>query len=311
MFDKTGTLTQGRPKVSHVYSVSGKIQPEKWLMLAATLENLSEHPLAKAIAAAGEINPNETVNEFRNDRGHGVSGIITGRLVRVGSVKWLAGQGVALSEEASRKIEDWSANAYSIAGVAIDHEMAGLLAIEDAVRPDAKAAIERLLRMELNVGVISGDRQAAVRSLATRLHIPLDDIYAETTPEDKSNVLQRMRQSGSRVAMVGDGLNDAPALASADVSMAMASGTDVAKNAADIVIVGSELASVAEAIALSRATLTTIRHNLFWAFAYNVVAIPLAAVGVFQSNGPLIASVAMAGSSITVVLRSAWLGRMK
>ena len=311
MFDKTGTLTQGRPRVSQVYSVPGGPVSEEWLNTAATLENRSEHPLAKAIVAAGEIRHNATVTDFMNDRGHGVSGRVESVLVQAGSIKWLAGQGVALSPQAEQKINEWSKEAFSIVGVAIATELVGLIAIEDSLRPNARAALERLLRMGLNVGVISGDRQSAVRSLAERLHIPLDDIYAETTPEEKSGVLQRLRQTGSHVAMVGDGLNDAPALASADVSMAMASGTDVAKNAADIVIVGSDLESVAEAIALSRATLTTIRHNLFWAFAYNVVAIPLAAAGVFQSNGPLIASVAMAGSSITVVLRSAWLGRMK
>jgi P-type E1-E2 ATPase len=147
--------------------------------------------------------------------------------------------------------------------------------------------------------------------LAKKLGIRSENVHAEVSPEGKSMILDQLRTKGSRVAMVGDGLNDAPALASADVSIALSSGTDVAKNAADIVIIGTDLNSIADAVVLSWATLSTIRHNLFWAFSYNVVAIPLAAFGVFQSNGPLIASVAMAGSSITVVLRSAWLGKQK
>jgi Cu+-exporting ATPase len=312
MFDKTGTLTEGRPQVVETVTEEGT-STEDCLTAAAALEGLSEHPLAKAIAAADATGraANVDVTDFRNDRGHGVAGLVGGRPTKVGSVKWLAREGVAISEPMQRTIEAWSKLPRSIAGVARDGRMVGVIALEDTVRPSAEAAVRRLLDMGLNVGVISGDRVSTVRALAERLHIPLDDLYAEMSPEEKSGVLARLRHGGSHVAMVGDGLNDAPALAAADVSMALASGTDVAKNAADIVVVGADLDAVADAVALSRATLSTIRQNLFWAFAYNVVAIPLAAIGMFRTNGPLIASVAMAGSSLTVVARSLWLGRQK
>lgn len=311
MFDKTGTLTEGRPQVVEVWTI-GNIDRDQCLRWAGAVESLSEHPLARAIAnAAGTENQTLNVTDFKNDRGHGVAGRVDGLKIQVGSINWLMQNAIRFNDHSQDVLEKWSEQPRSIAGVARDGELVGLIAIEDTVRPTAAATVDRLLKMDLNVGVISGDREASVRSLAERLHIPLDDIYSQTTPEEKSKTLDRLRKGGTRVAMVGDGLNDAPALASADVSMAMASGTDVAKNAADIVIVGSDLNAVAEAISLSRATLTTIRHNLFWAFAYNVVAIPLAAIGLFQSNGPLVASVAMAFSSLTVVLRSAWLGWMK
>jgi len=312
MFDKTGTLTEGKPAVVEMRVAEGE-SPDDCLAAAAALERFSEHPLAKAIVAADASGRSATVEvtDFRNDRGHGVHGNVGGRPTRVGSLKWLRRGGTAVSPEMEVVVEDWAKRARSIAGVARDGKLVGLIALEDSVRPSAAAAVERLNRMGLNVGVISGDRAAAVRALADRLHIPLDDLYAEMAPEEKSDVLTRLRRDGSKVAMVGDGLNDAPALASADVSMALTSGTDVAKNAADMVVVGSDLDSVADAVALSRATLSTIRQNLFWAFAYNVVAIPLAALGLFRDNGPLIASVAMAGSSLTVVARSLWLARQK
>ncbi|MBI1322412.1 heavy metal translocating P-type ATPase [bacterium] len=312
MFDKTGTLTEGKPRVVEVHTAEG-ISREDCLTAAAAIERFSEHPLAKAIVAAdsGGTSANVNVTDFRNDRGHGVEGIVGGRRTMVGSLKWMKRQGVTFPAAIEPVIESWTNMARSIAGVARDGVLVGLIALEDSVRPSAAAAVERLTRMDLNVGVISGDRASAVRALAEQLRIPLDDLYAEMAPEEKSGVLMRLRQNGSKVAMVGDGLNDAPALAAADVSMALASGTDVAKNAADIVVVGSDLDSVADAVALSRATLATIRQNLFWAFAYNVVAIPLAAFGMFDKSGPLIASVAMAGSSLTVVARSLWLGRQK
>ncbi len=310
MFDKTGTLTEGKPEVVEVWTVPG-IEPQKCLLVAGALESLSEHPLARAIVkAANEEARNINVSDFYNDRGHGVSGKVDGLLIQVGSMNWLIRNSIQVTADSQKVLEDWSEKPRSIAGVASNGKLVGLIAMEDTIRPDAEDAVSRLLKMKLTVGIISGDRKSAVQALARKLNIAPDHIYAECTPEQKSHVLDRLRASGNRVAMVGDGLNDAPALASADVSMAMASGTDVAKNAADIVIVGSELDSVAEAIALSHATLTTIRHNLIWAFSYNILAIPLAAFGIFQTNGPLIASVAMAGSSITVVLRSAWLGRM-
>jgi Cu+-exporting ATPase len=310
MFDKTGTLTEGKPHVVEVHTAQGT-STEDCLTAAAALERLSEHPLARAIVAADTTgnSANVTVTGFRNERGHGVEGVVGNRATLVGSLKWLRGRGIEFPAAMESVIESWTHKARSIAGVSRDGVLVGAIAIEDTVRPSAAAAITRLISMNLNVGVISGDRSAAVQALADELRIPRDDLYAEMTPEDKSSVLSRLRQNGSKVAMVGDGLNDAPALASADVSMALASGTDVAKNAADIVIVGSDLDSVADAVALSRATLRAIRQNLFWAFAYNVVAIPLAAIGAFRENGPLIASVAMAGSSLTVVARSLWLGR--
>ncbi len=310
MFDKTGTLTEGKPVVIKTWNAEDTDQ-QAWLRWAATIESYSEHPLASAIAKMADHDHKSDITDIQNDRGNGISGKIGSDLIQVGSVKWLKRSGVTINQTAENKMIEWANQAISIVGVAKSGKLAGLIALEDSIRPGAADVIKQLSDMKIQVGLISGDLKSAVQSLAEKLNIRPENVHAEISPEGKSKVLDQLRANGSRVAMVGDGLNDAPALASADVSMAMSTGTDVAKNAADIVIVGSDLSSVVDAIALSKATLRTIRDNLFWAFSYNVVAIPLAAFGVFQSNGPLIASVAMAGSSITVVLRSAWLGRTK
>lgn len=308
MFDKTGTLTEGKPVVLKTWNATD-LDQKNWLSWAATLESYSEHPLASAISKMANHDYKSDFTDILNDRGNGISGKIGGNLIQVGSVKWLIRNGVQIDRPAEQTMTEWSNQALSIVGVANNDKLNGLIALEDSIRPGAADVMNGLSLMKIQVGIISGDLKSAAQGLAEKLNIRAENVYAEISPEGKSQLLDELRSNGSHVAMVGDGLNDAPALASADVSMALASGTDVAKNAADIVIVGSNLNSVVDAIALSRATLRTIRDNLFWAFSYNVVAIPMAAFGVFRANGPLIASVAMAGSSITVVLRSAWLSR--
>lgn len=311
MFDKTGTLTSGSPKVLETWTAEHFAEKDV-LRYASAVESRSEHPLARSIVEAG-VNIREAfeISEFQSVSGSGVSAVVNGSEINVGSLAWIRSQNIRVQSEAETIISEWSKLPRSIIAVTKDQELAGLFAIGDHLRDSAKSAVDLLIKMNLKVGIISGDRKPVVEIMAKELGIDLAFCFAEVLPEMKSDIIKRMSSEHNKVAMVGDGLNDAPALALADVSMALSTGTDVAKNAADIVIVGSDLNLVAESIALSQATLKTIHHNLFWAFAYNVIAIPLAAVGFFAENGPIIASIAMGLSSVTVVLRSALLATVR
>ena len=303
VLDKTGTVTQGRMSLVDVVAAPG-VAVDEVLRLAGALESASEHPIAQAIATAamqrGALPP---VADFRAHAGQGVSGVVDGHDVTVGRSRWVR---EATYETLSQAVDAQHAQARTTVLVAWDGQVRGVLAVADEVKPTSAEAIARLRAQGLHPVLLTGDNEAAARAVAAQVGI--DEIYADVLPADKVDVVARLQDAGRVVAMVGDGINDAPALAQSDLGMAMGSGTDVAIEAADITLVRGDLRAAADAIALSRATLRTIKGNLFWAFAYNVAALPLAAFGLLN---PLIAGAAMAGSSVFVVTNSLRLRRFR
>jgi len=290
-FDKTGTITRGRPSIADVVTVGGFDRAEM-LRLAAGAESGSEHPIARALAGHRD---GSKVEDFRADRGSGVSARVDGRQVRVGSGAFM---GVADGREGPAR---------TVIHVAVDGRAVGSIALRDEIKPSAREAIDRVRRLGAAVAMLSGDAAEVAREVASEVGIPAANVFAPLRPEAKLARLAEIRAGGGRVAMVGDGLNDAPALAAADVGIALGTGTDLAKAVADVVIATDDLLAVPRALKLGRATLRAIRQNLFWAFAYNALGIPLAAFGLFGTYGPLIAALAMSLSSVTVVARSSLL----
>ena len=303
VLDKTGTVTQGRMSLVDVIAAPGA-DVDDVLRVAGALESASEHPIAQAIASAaakhGTLPP---VTDFRAYAGQGVSGVVDGRDVIVGRTRWVHEQ---VDDTLRGAIDAQHAQARTTVLVAWDGQVRGVLAVADEVKPTSAQAIALLRSQGLHPVLLTGDNEAAAHAVAAQVGI--DEVYADVLPADKVDVVARLQGAGRVVAMVGDGINDAPALARADLGMAMGSGTDVAIEAADITLVRDDLRAAADAIALSRATLRTIKGNLFWAFAYNVAALPLAAFGLLN---PLIAGAAMAGSSVFVVTNSLRLRRFR
>ena len=305
VFDKTGTITAGKPSVVDVLAVEG-VDRDRLLRLAAAAESGSEHPLARALA--GHRGP-EKVEAFRAVRGGGVSAKVDGVTVLVGSARFLGESGVDLSslEVATR---GWEARARTVLRVAADGRAVGAIALADAVKPHARDAVDQVRRLGADVYLLTGDQPATARAIGAEIGLAPDHVFASILPDGKAAKLAELRGRDDRIAMVGDGLNDAPALAAADVGIALGTGTDLAKAVADVVIATDDLRAVPRALRLGRGTLRAIRQNLFWAFAYNTVGIPLAAFGLFGTYGPLIAAVAMSLSSVTVVARSGLLASL-
>jgi heavy metal translocating P-type ATPase len=301
--DKTGTITAGRPTLVELKSF-GTLDEAALLRLAAAAEQDSEHPLARAITTAAKERGIEipAVDDFDSVTGQGIRARVEGREIRIGRAGWLDQTGADI-EAAHRLIEDWSGQARTPVAVAMDGELVGLLAIADPIRQHSVAAIAALHRQGLEVALISGDHRRTAEAIAREVGI--DHVVAEVLPEGKVEALQALARAHGKTAFVGDGINDAPALAAADVGIAIGSGTDVAIESADVVLMGSELNKVPEALALSRATLRNIRQNLFWAFAYNSALIPVAAGALYPAFGlllsPMLAAAAMACSSLFVV----------
>ena len=313
VFDKTGTLTQGKPQVTEIVTTN-KIGKDDVLKYAASIEKGSEHSLADAIVQEAEkqnIKLEDTI-KFKAIAGHGVEGLVDGKQVFLGNRKLMDRENVKFSSYLEQ-IEKLESEGKTVMMLSVDGHLAGLVAVADVVKETAKAGIERLKKMGIEVAMITGDNQRTANAIARKLGI--DRVLAEVLPDQKEAEVRKIQAEGKKVAMVGDGINDAPALAAADVGIAMGSGTDVAIEAADITLINKDLGSVASSIELSKKTMRTIKMNLFWAFGYNVLLIPVA-MGVLYPFfhillNPIFASVAMATSSISVVSNSLLLKRVK
>ena len=309
-FDKTGTLTLGKPALTRLVAAEG-FDEERLLALAAAVESQSEHPLGRALADAARARglTLPTVEHFAYAPGLGVSGEIGGQKIGVGSAAFLTSLG-ADAKPLEVQAEELAGQGASCFFVGVDGKAAGLFAVADPVRPEAAAALASLRALGLHVALITGDREATARSVAAQAGV--EQVFADRRPDGKVAVLRELAKSGP-VAFVGDGVNDAPALAAADVGIAMGAGTDIAVNSAQVVLMASDLRIVATAFALSRATLRNIKQNLFWAFGYNVVLVPLAMGALYPSFGillnPSFAAAAMACSSLFVLANALRLRR--
>ncbi|MGO1855021.1 MAG: heavy metal translocating P-type ATPase [Microbacterium sp.] len=293
VLDKTGTVTAGRMTLVDVVAEDG-VDAVELLRLAGAVEQASEHPIAQAIAAgAPEIVP---VTDFTNIAGTGVQGVVDGHSVVVGRESLLADWGISLSPEIAAAKQAAESEGKTVVAVAWDGAARGILIVADTVKPTSAEAVRGLRALGLTPILLTGDNEAAGRHIAALVGI--DEVIAEVLPQDKVDVVKELQRDGKVVAMVGDGVNDAPALVQADLGLAMGTGTDVAIEASDIALVRGDLRSAVDAIRLSRRTLGTIKTNLFWAFAYNVAAIPIAALGMLN---PMLAGAAMALSSVFVV----------
>jgi P-type Cu+ transporter len=306
MFDKTGTLTEGKPDVTDVLSCTRETVDDV-LALAASLEKLSEHPLAQSIVRAAKDKglALASVDDFENLAGKGVRGIIGNSRVLAGSVRLLLEHGVPLTSHLS-EIEALEADAKTLIAIARDDVCVGIIAVADTLKADSKAAVARLRADRIGTVMITGDNRRTADAIG-RL-IGIDRVFAEVLPQEKADQVLAFQKQGRHVAFVGDGINDAPALAQADLGIAIGTGTDIAVEAGNIVLVKGHPLKVIEALTLSRLTFRTIKQNLFWAFIYNIAAIPLAAFGLLN---PMIAAGAMAISSLTVVGNSLRIRRYK
>ncbi|MBA7679466.1 Copper-transporting P-type ATPase [subsurface metagenome] len=328
LLDKTGTLTQGEPKVTDVIAAPSSSQ-EEVLRLAASAERGSEHPLGEAIVKAAserqlELHP---ISDFNAIPGHGIEASVAGKKLLLGNLGLIKDMGLSLNgleEEAERL---W-VKGKTVMFLGIDSQVVGIIAVADTIKPNAKGALEELHKMGIEVVMLTGDNQRTAEAIAQEVGI--DRVMAEVLPEHKAQEVKRLQEEGKAVAMVGDGINDAPALAQADVGIAIGTGTDVAMETGDITLISGNLEGIVTAISLSKRTMRTIKQNLFWAFAYNTALIPVAAgvlyfafgqtgvpsglhfiLGDFGFLNPILAAAAMAASSITVVMNSLRLRRFK
>lgn len=304
VLDKTGTVTRGRPEVTQQWLAEEKNEYEFWSLLASA-ESLSEHPLSRAVLRAPQAQgrPLFTAEEFISFPGAGISARVQGRRVAAGNLNLMRQERVPVPLSEETRAQQWAAQGQTVLYVALDGELAGMLRLADPLHPQAEAAVKALQQLGMDVILLTGDQERTAQAVARQLRI--DDVIAEVLPQDKAAAVKRLQSRGLKVAMVGDGVNDAPALACAEVGVAVGGGTDAALETADIVLVKNDLTGVVTAWRISRAVLRNIKENLFWAFFYNVCGIPLAA-GVFypwlgwQLN-PMWAAAAMSLSSVFVV----------
>ena len=313
IFDKTGTITEGKPTVTDVLT-TGDTEPDKLLQITASAEKGSEHPLGQAIVARAQEKGMELLHmdRFLSLTGRGIEAILNGQTVLAGNRKLMEEREISLTDleaESDRLASEGKTPMY----VAIDGRLVGIVAVADVIKASSKLAIESLHRMGIEVAMITGDNSKTADAIAKQVGI--DRVLAEVLPQDKSNEVKKLQTEGRKVAMVGDGINDAPALAQADIGIAIGSGTDVAMESADIVLMRSDLMDVPTAIHLSKKTIRNIKQNLFWAFGYNVVGIPIAAGVLHLFGGPLLnpifAAAAMSLSSVSVLTNALRLKRFK
>ncbi|GIW99081.1 MAG: copper-translocating P-type ATPase [Pirellulaceae bacterium] len=313
--DKTGTLTRGRPEVTQIF-VAEPWQPDELIRLVATVESVSEHPLAQAIVRYAKERFQEfsaAPEDFQSITGKGVKGRVQDHVVRVGKPQWLQEEGVDGLSEMPSEVEERQSTGATIVCIAVDQHYVGALAITDPIKETTPGAVRTLHRLGLRIVMLTGDQEATARAVAQTLGI--DEYQAEVTPEQKHAFIMKLRQAGKVVAMAGDGINDAPALAAADVGIAMGTGTGIAMESSDVTLVGGDLRGIAAAILLSRRTMANIRQNLFFAFAYNAIGIPIAAGVLYPWTGvllsPMIAAAAMSFSSVSVLLNALRLRQAK
>ncbi len=303
VFDKTGTLTRGKPMVAAKQTCDSANRPKiNEMKLAAALARLSQHPVSQAVATldAGDF----PFTDWEEVRGSGVQARLrlepspsVAMIVRLGSLRWLQESGVDV--EPARPFEaEWSAKRSAILGIAADQRLLGMLAVEDALKPGAMEVVRQLRDSGLKIYLATGDNPLTARAIAEEAGIPTENVFAEARPEQKAKFIADLRAKGERVAFVGDGINDAPALESADLGIAVSQASDVAREAADIILLKSEIQAVPEALELARATLRTIKQNLFWAFFYNTAGIPLAALGFLS---PMLCALTMGLSDLVVI----------
>ena len=306
VLDKTGTVTEGNPAVARVIPLAS-IEETEILRTAASLERHSEHPVASAVvrAALEQDLPLEPVANFRSRTGSGVTGRVHEHEVAVGNVQLMRDLELDVDraeQSAATQLRDGGSGLY----VAVDGRIVGLIVVSDPVRPSAREAVQKLQELGLDVVLLTGDRRSTAEAVAKETGI--DRVVAEVLPQEKVEEIRRLQAMNRVVAMVGDGINDAPALAQSDVGISMPKGTDIAIEASDIALMRSDLRGVPAAISLSRQTMATMKQNLFWAFVYNVIGIPIAAGVLYPVTGlmlsPIIASAAMALSSVSVVTNS-------
>ena len=322
VFDKTGTLTVGKPAVTDIIPLSRSgptLDEGELLKVAASVERGSEHPLGRAITREAERRGLELAEPvaFRASGGHGVQARVNGRTAHVGKPSWVADLGYRLDGRTA-DIQALQDGGKTVMVVGVEQDVAGLIAVADSLKPEAREAIADLRQQHLKVIMLTGDTIQTARAIAAQIQV--DEVLAEVRPEEKSQRVKELQQEGHLVAMVGDGINDAPALAQADVGMAIGTGTDVAIEAADVILASGNLLGVSRAVQLSRATMRTVRQNLFLAFFYNIILIPVAAGALYPIDSlplflrqlhPILAALAMASSSITVVSNSLRLYRAK
>jgi len=318
VFDKTGTITEGKPTVTDVVLRTGDpgidIEEDYFLQIVASAESGSEHPLGQAIVSGAQNKGLELIkaDSFNSITGRGIEAVINGQSVLAGNRKLMDERNIlltALEAESDRLANEGKTPMY----VAIDGKLAGIVAVADVVKASSSKAFERLHKMGIEVAMITGDNKKTAAAIAKQVGI--DRVLSEVLPQDKSNEIKKLQNEGRKVVMVGDGINDAPALVQADIGIAIGSGTDVAMESADIVLMRSDLMDVPTAINLSRRTIRTIKQNLFWAFAYNTLGIPVAAGLLYLFGGPLMnpmfAAAAMSLSSVSVVSNALRLKRFK
>jgi Cu+-exporting ATPase len=320
VLDKTGTITEGKPAVVDIIAMTNNPgDPMQLLKTAASAEKGSEHPLGKAIVLAAQARGLDLwePKNFKAHGGLGVEATIDSRRIRIGKPKWFDDFGTEL-DGAAERIADLQQQGKTVMVIEAEEKLIGLIAVADTLKPESATAIRDLHNQGLKVAMLTGDNVQTARAIGTKVDI--DEIYAEVRPEEKSEQIRNIQASGSRVGMVGDGINDAPALAQADSGMAIGTGTDVAIETADVILSSGSLAGIPRAIRISRKTMRTVHQNLFLAFVYNVVLIPVAAgvlapfeifPAMLRQLHPILAALAMAMSSISVVTNSLRLYKAK
>lgn len=306
VFDKTGTITEGKPVVTDIVNYNGYSE-EEVLVIAASAETSSEHPLGEAIVEGAKEHDLslKTVKAFQAIPGHGIQVTIDQQIIRLGNRKLMLENNIKMldAQEVSDRLASEGKTPMFISA---DDKLIGIVAVADTIKENSIAAIDKLHRMGIQVAMITGDNKRTAEAIAKQVGI--DRVFSEVLPEDKANEVKKLQNEGLHVAMVGDGINDAPALAQSNVGIAIGSGTDVAIESADIVLMRSDLMDVPTAIELSRETIKNIKQNLFWAFAYNTIGIPIA-MGVLHLFGgpllnPMFAGAAMSLSSVSVLLNA-------